>query len=35
LRILAVIIKPEEVRKILGQLGKIGRSVPGFDPASH
>jgi hypothetical protein len=34
MRILAVITEPEEVRKILRQLVKIGRSPPGFDPAS-
>ena len=32
--ILAVITEPEEVRKILRHLVKIGRSPPGFDPAS-
>jgi hypothetical protein len=34
MRVLAVITEPEEVRKILRQLVKIGRSPPGFDPAS-
>ena len=34
MRILAVITEPEEVRKILRHLVKIGRSPPGFDPAS-
>jgi hypothetical protein len=33
MRILAVISEPEEVRKILRHLVKIGRSPPGFDPA--
>ncbi len=32
--ILVVIAEPEEVRKILRQLPEIGRSLPGFDPAS-
>ena len=34
MRVLAVITEPEEVRKILHHLVKIGRSPPGFDPAS-
>jgi hypothetical protein len=34
MRILAVITEPEEVCKILRHLVKIGRSPPGFDPAS-
>jgi len=34
MRILAVITVPGEVRKILRHLVKIGRSPPGFDPAS-
>jgi hypothetical protein len=34
MRILAVITQPEEVRKILSHLVKIGRSPPGFDQAS-
>ncbi len=34
MRILAVITEPEEVRKILRHLLKIGRSPPRFDPAS-
>jgi hypothetical protein len=34
MRILAVINEPQEVRKILRHLVKIGRSPPGFDPAS-
>jgi hypothetical protein len=34
MRILAVITEPEEVRKILRHLVKIGRSPPGFDPSS-
>jgi len=34
MRILAVITEPEEVRKILRYLVKIGRSPPGLDPAS-
>jgi hypothetical protein len=34
MRILAVITEPQEVRKILRHLVKIGRSPPGFDPAS-
>jgi hypothetical protein len=34
MRILAVITEPEEVRKILHHLVKIGRSPPGLDPAS-
>ena len=34
MRILAVITEPEEVRKILLHLVKIGRSPPGFNPAS-
>jgi hypothetical protein len=34
IRILAVIIEPEEVGKILRHLVKIGLSPPGFDPAS-
>jgi hypothetical protein len=34
MRILAVITEPDEVRKILRHLVKIGRSPPGFDPAS-
>jgi hypothetical protein len=34
MRILAVITEPEELRKILRHLVKIGRSPPGFDPAS-
>jgi len=34
MRILAVITEPEEVRKILRHLVKIGRSPPGFDPTS-
>jgi hypothetical protein len=34
MRILAVIRKPEDVRKILRHLVKIGRSPTGFDPAS-
>jgi hypothetical protein len=34
MRILAVITQPEEVRKILRHLVKIGCSPPGFDPDS-
>ena len=34
MRILAVITEPQEVCKILRHLLKIGRSPPGFDPAS-
>jgi hypothetical protein len=34
MRILAVITEPEEVRKILRHLVKIGRSPPGLDPTS-
>jgi hypothetical protein len=34
MRVLAVITEPQEVRKILRHLVKIGRSPPGFDPAS-
>jgi hypothetical protein len=34
MRILAVITEAEEVLKILRHLAKIGRSPPGFDPAS-
>jgi hypothetical protein len=34
MRILAVITEAEEVRKILRHLVKIGRSPPGFHPAS-
>ncbi len=34
MRILAVITEPEEVRRILRHLVKIGRSPPGFDPVS-
>jgi hypothetical protein len=34
MRILALITEPEEVRKILRHLVKIGRSPPGLDPAS-
>jgi len=34
MRVLAMITEPEEVRKILRHLVKIGRSPPGFDPAS-
>ena len=34
MRILAVITEPDEVRKILRHLVKIGRSPPGFEPAS-
>ena len=34
MQILAVITEPEQVRKILRHLVKIGRSPPGFDPAS-
>jgi transposase-like protein len=34
MRILAVISEPQEVRKILRHLMKIGRSPPGFEPAS-
>jgi hypothetical protein len=34
MRILAVITEPEQVLKILRHLVKIGRSPPGFDPAS-
>jgi hypothetical protein len=34
MRILAVITEAEEVRKILRHLAKIGRSPPGFEPAS-
>jgi hypothetical protein len=33
MRILAVITEPEEVRKILRHLVKIGRSPPGLDPS--
>ncbi len=33
MRILAVITEPEEVRRILRHLLKIGRAPPGFDPA--
>jgi hypothetical protein len=33
MRILALITEPEELRKILRHLVKIGRSPPGFDPA--
>jgi hypothetical protein len=33
MRILAVITQPEEVRKILRHLVKIGRSPPGFEPS--
>jgi len=32
MRILAVITEPEEVRKILRHLVKVGRSPPGLDP---
>ena len=32
--VLAVITEPEEVRKILRHLVKIGRSPPGLDPTS-
>ena len=34
MRVLAVITEPEEVRKLLRHLVKIGRSPPGFDPTS-
>jgi hypothetical protein len=34
MQILAVITEQEEVRRILRNLVKIGRSPPGFDPAS-
>ena len=34
MRILAVVTEPEEVRKILRHLVKIGRSPPGLDPTS-
>ena len=34
MRILAVITEPQEIRKILRHLVKIGRSPPGFDPVS-
>ncbi len=34
MRIIAVITEPEEVRKILRHLVKIGRSPPDFDPAA-
>lgn len=34
IRILAVINEPQEIRKILRHLLKIGRSPPRFDPAS-
>ena len=34
MRVLATITEPEQVRKILRHLVKIGRSPPGFDPAS-
>ena len=34
MRILAVITEPQEIRKILRHLLKIGRSPPGFDPVS-
>ena len=34
MRIVAVITEPQEVCKILRHLVKIGRSPPGFDPAS-
>jgi hypothetical protein len=34
MRILAVITEPQEIRKILRHLVKIGRPPPGFDPAS-
>ena len=34
MRILALISEPEEVRKILRHLVKIGRPPPGFNPAS-
>jgi hypothetical protein len=34
MRILAVITKPGEVKKILRHLAKIGRSPQGIDPAS-
>jgi len=33
-RILAIITEPEEVKKILRHLVKIGRPPTGFDPAS-
>jgi hypothetical protein len=34
MRILAVIIDPGEVKKILRHLVKIGRPPPGLDPAA-
>ena len=34
MRVLAVITNPDEVRKILKHLIKIGRSPPGLDPLS-
>ena len=34
MKVIAVITEPEEVRKILRHLVKIGRSPPGFDPTS-
>lgn len=34
MRIVAVITEPQQVRKILRHLVMIGRSPPGFDPAS-
>jgi len=34
MKVIAVIQEPEEIRRILGHLVKIGRSPPGFDPVS-
>ena len=34
MKVIAVFTEPEEVRKILRHLVKIGRSPPEFDPAS-
>jgi hypothetical protein len=33
MRILAVITEPEEVKKILRHLVKVGQSPPGLDPS--
>jgi hypothetical protein len=34
MRVLAVITEPQQVRKILRHLVKIGKPPPGLDPAS-
>ena len=34
MKVIAVIQEPDEIRRILAHLAKIGRSPPGFDPIS-